>query len=145
MKKITLNAYLLFDNNCREAMAFYKGIFGGEVTARTFGEVDNSCPEAMRDSIMHSSLMGGDVEFFACDNPNPQAAETGNGKISLALGGHDEERLRQIYEALSTGGKIIFALEKQGWGDIFGVLSDQFGINWMVNIRSNPPHEKPGL
>lgn len=118
MEKITLNAYLLFDNNCREAM---------------------------RDSIMHSSLMGGDVAFFACDNPNPQAGGMDNGRISLAIGGHEEERLRQVFEALSTGGKIIFPLEKQGWGDIFGVVSDQFGINWMVNISSKAPNEKPGL
>jgi|SRR5690554_6722402 len=144
METITLNAYLLFDSNCREAMAFYRGIFGGEVTARTFGEVDNSCPEAMRDSIMHSSLMGGDVAFFACDNPNPTAGGMGNGRISLAIGGDEEERLRRIFEALSTGGKIIFPLEKQGWGDIFGVVSDQFGINWMVNIRSKPRNENPG-
>src|SRR5690554_3754901 len=134
MEKITLNPYLMFNGNCGEAMAFYQGIFGGTVKSMTFGEVDNSCPLAMKDSIMHSSLMGGEVEFLGSDNPKPQPVSPGN--VSLAINGVNGERLTQIFNDLGQGGTIVIPLEKQIWGDLFGVVSDQFGIDWMVNIGS---------
>ncbi|HLW20835.1 MAG TPA: VOC family protein [Cyclobacteriaceae bacterium] len=132
MNKIALNAYLLFDGNCREAMAFYQGLFGGKLEMMTFGEVDNSCPLAMKDNIMHSSLMGGEVEFLGSDNPEPRPK--GSGNISLAISGNDEARLSQLFNNLAEGGKVVIPLEKQVWGDLFGVVSDPFGIDWMVNI-----------
>lgn len=122
----------MFEGNCREAMTFYQSLFGGTVKSMTFGEVDNSCPQALKDSIMHASLMGGEVELLGCDNPEPKPTKSGN--ISLALNGNDEERLTQVFNQLSEGGKIVVPLEKQMWGDLFGVVSDAFGIDWMVNI-----------
>jgi len=132
MEKITLNAYLLFEGNCREAMGFYQRIFGGELQIMTFGQVDDSCPAAKRDSVMHASLMGGEVDLMASDNPGDTAS--GKGKISLALSGYDEERLRKIFADLSEGGNTFMQLEKQVWGDLYGAFTDKFGIEWMVNI-----------
>src|SRR5690554_3744833 len=105
MGQLTLNAYLMFEGNCREAMAFYQNLFGGTIKSMTFGEVDNSCPEAMRDSIMHSSLTGGEVDLLGSDNPEPKP--TGSGNISLALSGSDKERLTRIFNELAEGGKIV--------------------------------------
>jgi len=132
MEKITLNAYLIFEGNCREAMEFYQSIFSGELQIMTFGQVDDSCPAAKKDSIMHASLMGGEVDLMACDNPVDEPL--GKGKISLALSGYDEERLRKIFSDLSVGGNIFMHLEKQVWGDLYGAFTDKFGIDWMVNI-----------
>ena|SRR5690554_805377 len=132
MGQLTLNAYLMFEGNCGEAMAFYQNLFGGTVKSMTFGEVDNSCPKALRDSIMHASLTGGEVVLLGSDNPEPKPTNSGN--ISLALAGSDEARLTQIFNRLAEGGKIVIPLDKQVWGDLFGVVSDQFGIDWMVNI-----------
>src|SRR5690606_30810772 len=134
MTKINLNAYLMFDGNCREAMAFYQSLFGGTLKSMTFGQVDDSCPKAMRDSIMHSSLVTDEFVLLGSDNPEPKP--TGSGNISLALNGSDEQRLTQVFNQLSEGGKIVIPLEKQMWGDVFGVVSDRFGIDWMVNIGS---------
>ena len=67
---------------------------------------------------MHSSLMGGEIEFLAGDNAGPQTL--GTGKISLAISGYDENRIRQIFANLSEGGNIVIPLEKQVWGDLFG-------------------------
>lgn len=134
MNKINLNAYLMFDGNCREAMEFYQNLFGGTVKSMTFGDVDDSCPKAMRDSIMHSSLTGGEVVLLGSDNPEPKP--TGSGNISLSLSGSDEQHLTQLFNQLSEGGKVIIPLETQVWGDLFGVVSDRFGIDWMVNIGS---------
>lgn len=135
MENITCNAYLFFDGNCREAMKFYQGVFGGELQMQTFGEVDKSCPDALKDSIMHARLTGGDIVLMASDNPD-RSRELGTGKIHLALGGSDEEKLRRVFDTLGVGGKVGVPLEKQVWGDIYGDLRDKHGINWMINISA---------
>lgn len=135
MGNITCNAYLFFDGNCREAMKFYQTVFGGELNMQTYGEVDKSCPAAMKDNIMHARLSGGDILLMASDDPGTQN-ELGTGKIHLALGGNNEEKLRGIFQALSAGGEIGVPLQKQIWGDIYGDLHDQYGIKWMVNITA---------
>lgn len=132
MGNLSLNPYLFFDGNCREAMKFYQGIFGGALQMQTFGEVDNSCPVAMKDRIMHASLMGGEVNFMGSDGPGN--LPLGAGKVSLALSGSEEQKLRKIFEDLGKGGKINMPLEKQVWGDIYGDLTDKFHVTWMVNI-----------
>ncbi|GAA4319956.1 VOC family protein [Compostibacter hankyongensis] len=132
MKKIALNPYLFFDGNCREAMEFYRQVFGGDLYMQTFGEVNDSCPEAMKDSIMHARLASDEVLLMASDSPEEGAL--GTGRISLALGGTDEKGLRRIFDALSEGGKEGHPLEKQVWGDIYGDVKDKYGIMWMVNI-----------
>lgn len=134
MNKINLNPYLMFDGNCREAMGFYQSVFGGSLKSMTFGEVDDSCPKAVRDNIMHSSLITEELVLLGSDNPDPHPV--GSGNISLALNGTDEQRLTELFNQLSEGGKIVIPLEKQMWGDLFGVVSDRFGIDWMVNIGS---------
>ncbi|WPP53031.1 VOC family protein [Catalinimonas niigatensis] len=132
MKKVNLNPYLFFDANCREAMQFYQNIFGGELTVQTFGELDKSTPEDLKDRVMHANLMGGEVEFFASDAMD--SSPLGSGKISMTLHGSDEEKLRKMFEQLSEGGKVNQALERQVWGDIYGDLIDKYDVNWMVNI-----------
>lgn len=133
MGNVTCNAYLFFDGNCREAMDFYQSVFGGELNIQTYGDVDKSCPEAMKDNIMHARLSDGDILLMASDDPGSKRT-LGTGKIHLALGGNDEEKLRGIFDALSAGGKIGVKLEKQMWGDIYGNLQDKYGVHWMVNI-----------
>lgn len=135
MENITCNAYLFFDGNCREAMSFYKNVFGGDLHIQTYGEMDKSCPEATKENIMHARLSGGDILLMASDDPGSDR-ELGTGKIHLALGGSDEAKLRKIFNALSAGGKVGVQLAKQMWGDIYGDLTDQYGIQWMVNISA---------
>lgn len=135
MKKVYLSPYLFFDGNCREAMTFYQSIFGGKLEIMTFGDVDNSCPDAMKDKIMHANLMGGEVEFFGSDG---MGDPLGTGKICMTLHGNDEEKLSNIFNKLSQGGKIRQKLERQVWGDIYGDLIDKYNVNWMVNIGDKP-------
>lgn len=118
MKKIFLNAYLMFDGNCREAMAFYQSLFGGTLKTMTFGEMDNSCPEAMRDSIMHASIMGGEVELLGCDNPDPKPH--GSANVSLALSGANEEHLTQLFHELGKDGKVVVPWKNKS-GEMFSV------------------------
>jgi len=133
METIICNAYLFFKNECREAMKFYQSVFGGELTMQTYGEVDKSCPDALKDGIMHARLSGGDILLMASDDPGSDRG-MGTGKIHLALGGSDEKKLRRIFDALSVDGKVGVPLEQQMWGDIYGDLRDIYDIQWMINI-----------
>lgn len=137
MTQVTCNPYLFFDGNCRDAMAFYRSVFGGELRMTTFGEANHDCPTALKDAIMHAFLTGGDIILMASDTPSDEAL--GSGQIFLALGGTDETKLRQIFSELANGGHINHELKRESWGGIYGDLQDKFGIRWMVNISPEEP------
>lgn len=131
MQDITLNPYIFFQGNCREAMEFYQGIFNGELYFQTHGEVDKNAPPEMKDKIMHASLTGGLVTLMGSDTKQASAKAA---KISLSLNGGDEERLTNIFNRLSVDGDVQYPLKKEFWGDTFGGFVDKFGVEWMVNI-----------
>jgi PhnB protein len=128
-----LNPYIGFDGNAREAMEFYKGVFGGELTVNTFGEFGSQgSPDA--DKIMHSQLeTDRGFTLMASDTPSEMGRTPGDN-ITISLSGEDGGELRGYWEKLSDGGNVTMPLEKQMWGDEFGMCIDRFGIPWMVNI-----------
>lgn len=128
-----LNPYISFRNNARQAMEFYKDVFGGTLTLNTFGEYgDPNAPGA--DGIMHGQL-NTDSGFTLMGADTPPGMETNPGdNITISLSGDDEQELRGYWDKLSQGGTVTVPLEKQMWGDLFGQCTDQFGIPWMVNI-----------
>lgn len=135
MSNNILEPYLFFGGDCKQAMQFYKEIFGGELYMQTYEEGPGTDNEAMKDKIIHANLKGGDVEVLASDTPNPD--DLGAGKISLCLVDTDEQKLREYFDKLSDGANVTYPLTKEFWGDIYGTLTDKFGINWMINISAN--------
>ena len=135
MSTITLDPYIFFKGNCREAMEFYKGIFGGELSVMTYDQVPGNTQEDMKDKLMHA-LLDGDIRIMGSDT---EKASEQSAKISLSLGGEDEDKLGKIFDALSEGGEVRSALKKEFWGDTFGSLTDKFGVEWMVNIAAAKP------
>lgn len=133
MSKINLDVYLFFRGNCREAMEFYKGIFGGELTVQTYGDVNAANEDNKPEHLMHASLEGGDIKLMASDTA--QASEKA-AKVSISLGGIDEEKLRKVFDQLSEDVEVKYPLKKEFWGDIFGSITDKYGIEWMVNIQA---------
>jgi len=127
-----LNPYLNFGDNAREAMEFYQTVFGGELSLTTFGEF-GAAEAPYADKIMHGrldtelgfTLMGADA--------TPDMAHEPGGSITVSLSGQDDQ-LRDYWEKLSAHGTVVTPLEKQMWGDEFGMCTDQFGVPWMVNI-----------
>jgi PhnB protein len=128
-----LNPYISFRNNARQAMEFYKDVFGGNLTLNTFGEYgDPNAPGA--DGIMHGQLnTDNGFTLMAADTP-PGMEHNPGDNITISLSGDDEQELRGYWDKLSQGGTVAVPLEKQMWGDLFGQCTDQFGIPWMVNI-----------
>jgi PhnB protein len=133
MGKVTLDPYLFFTGNCREAMEFYKKVFGGTLEVQTYDEVPGDMPEGMSGKVMHASLRGGAVTLLGSDTTKASARAA---KISLCLGGSDEPALSKIFESLSEGAEVNQPLKKEFWGDTFGSLTDRFGVDWMVNIAA---------
>ena len=129
-----LNPYLAFDGNAREAMETYQGIFGGELTVNTFGDLGAAQDEAMKDKVMHSMLeTPRGFTLMASDMPPGMQAQAGTN-ISISLSGDDEGDLRDYWEKLSDGGQVTMPFEEQMWGDVFGMCVDRFGVPWMVDI-----------
>jgi PhnB protein len=130
----TLNPYLAFGTNAREAMEFYRDVFGGDLRMNTFGEYGQAdSPEA--DKIMHAQLeTDNGFTLMASDTPAGMPPRNQGDNISISLSGDDADALRGYWEKLSGGGTVTMPLEKQMWGDEFGMCVDRFGIPWMVNI-----------
>jgi PhnB protein len=126
--------YLFFDGDCREAMIFYKEVFGGELHFMTVGDtpVAGQMPASAKDKIMHASLVGDSLALMASDNLEETAVTRGNGMV-LMLECRSEEEIRAIFARLSEGATAISPLADQFWGSIYGDLADRFGTKWMLN------------
>jgi PhnB protein len=134
-----LNPYLGFKDNAREAMEFYKTVFGGKLDISTFKDFHASKDPAEDDLVMHSALEADNgISFFASDTPSRMEYKPGTN-ISMSLSGEDEAELRGYFDKLSEGGNITMPLEKALWGDTFGMLVDKFGIGWLVNVTAPKP------
>lgn len=128
-----LNPYVSFDGNAREAMEFYRGVFGGTLATTTFAEFGMT-EGGQGDKIMHA-LLETDAGFalMGADLPPGMPHQPGN-TMSISLSGDDAEQLRGYWGGLADGGTVTMPLEKQMWGDEFGMCTDRFGVGWMVNI-----------
>jgi PhnB protein len=129
-----LNPYLNFRGNAREAMEFYQSVFGGELNTSTFGEYGMSEDPAEQNKIMHAQLESpSGFVLMGADTPAGMPySETSN--ISVSLSGDGESELKGYWEKLSDDATIIEELAMAPWGDSFGMLTDRYGVNWLVNI-----------
>lgn len=129
-----LNPYISFKDNTREAMDFYREIFGGKLVFNTFKESGMSDDPIEGNKIMHAMLEADNgITFMASDTPAGTEHRPGHN-ISLSLSGDNDEELAGYFTKLAEGGTITLPLETAPWGDKFGMVNDKFGIGWMVNI-----------
>ena len=134
----TLNPYLNFNGNTEEAFNFYKSVFGGEfITLQRFRDTPEAdkIPANEQDKIMHVALpIGPGNILMATDalESMGQKLVAGNN-ITLSINADSEAEADKLFNALAVGGQVSMPLEKAFWGAYFGMLTDQFGIQWMVN------------
>lgn len=129
-----LNPYISFNGNAKEALEFYKNVLGGTLNVTTFkdGGVPHDSKNA--EKIMHGMLIAENgMTIMASDTP-PEMPYNPGTNISISLSGDNEEELRGYWNALLVDAQLGVPLEKAPWGDTFGMLTDKFGIVWMVNI-----------
>jgi PhnB protein len=131
---VRLNPYLNFSNSAEEALKLYQSVFGGELTLSRFGENGMAEDPADANKIMHGQLEAPNgMTLMASDTPPGMPVSEGSS-ISVSLSGDDEAILRGYWNGLVAGGQVTVPLEKAPWGDTFGMLTDKFGIAWLVNI-----------
>jgi PhnB protein len=131
----TINAYLTFDGNCREAMTFYRDCLGGELSLMTVGEsqVAAQMPKEDQSRIMHAALTNARLTLMASDTMGNFTLARGND-VSLMLYCESEEEIRASFSKLSVGGKVNSELKEEFWGSIYGDIVDKFGMRWMFNF-----------
>ncbi|MGZ5280694.1 MAG: VOC family protein [Bacteroidia bacterium] len=135
----SLNPYLTFNGNCLEAMEYYKDCLGGELSVSTFGEMpSDQVREEDKNLVMHAKLSSDGIVLMASDT-NSQAGEVNFGSnITLNLNADSLENAEKYFNHLADGGKITMPFEESFWGAKFGMLTDKYGVHWMVNC----PHGK---
>lgn len=135
-----MQAYLTFDGNAAEALAFYAQALGGKVAyTMTFGEspMGADMPAEARKKIMHARLEARGHRLMASDAP-PGYPFAGYKGFSISVQAKDPTEGEQLFNALGVGGKVTMPFAATFWSPGFGMLEDKFGIAWMVNVEEMP-------
>lgn len=137
-----INTYLMFDGNCLEAMTFYQKCFDAELFKMTYGEIPDEIPKEMqaaKDRIMHASLTKGKLLLMASDTPPGQPSKKGDN-FSISITCESVEEIDRLFAAIGEKGTVKMPLQETFWAARFGMLTDQFGINWMFDLEK--PEQK---
>ena len=128
-----LNPYLSFRDTAREAMEFYRSVLGGELEISTFRDFGMPVAPGEEDLVLHSMLeTAGGLVLMGADTPSSMEHSPGGG-ISVSLSGDDTAELTGYWNGLAEGATVTAPFEVAPWGDLFGMLVDRYGIEWMVN------------
>ena len=129
-----INTYLTFDGNCREAMTFYAKCLGVEPQIMTFADMPGESPKELKDKVMHAKVGSGSNVVMASDADARDNVKPGNN-FSICINCESIEEIERLYNVFSEKGTKTMPLQDTFWGAHFGMLTDQFGINWMFNFE----------
>ncbi|UNK70265.1 VOC family protein [Microbacterium sp. H1-D42] len=130
-----LNPYLSFRDNAREALEFYQRVLGGTLDISTFGSMPGmGYDPSEAEHVMHGQLITDDgMVLMASDTPSSMEYQAPQG-VSVSLSGSEADRLRAAWDGLSDGASITVPLAAAPWGGDFGMLTDRYGVAWMVSV-----------
>jgi PhnB protein len=132
MNQLTL--YLMFNGNCKEALAFYENCLGGKTSLlQTFEDSPLDVSAEFKQKVFNAEFRAENITLMASDSLPPYKIVTGNN-FALFMNFPEKETLEKVFAKLSKGGKIIMPFENN-----FGMLVDKFGIQWMLNFREVKP------
>ena len=131
----TVEPYIAFQGgSCKEAIAFYQSALGAKLLfSQTFGE-SPMADSGNADNIMHCTLQIGNSKIMMCDDPSPDGSAPG-AMISLAIGLSDAAKANELFDNLAASGTVIMPIQQTFWAAAFGMVTDKFGIKWMVNCE----------
>jgi PhnB protein len=135
-----LNAHLSFSGDCEAAFKFYEKNLGAKITFLMPYEgspAANDVPVEWRGKVLHATLKIGDEVLTGCDVPGNQYKKPQG--ISIIVSGKDSEEAERVFQALSENGIVQTPLQETFWAIRFGMVTDRFGIPWMINCEK--PHE----
>lgn len=139
-----LQTYLNFDGNCEEAFNFYKSVLGGEFSyVSKFSEMpaEYAVPAEDKDKIMHISLQISEgYALMGSDRPAKFGDGVRGNLFSISYSADSKESADKVFSGLAEGGEVVMPMEDTFWGSYFGMLTDKYGISWMVSFNSEPQH-----
>ena len=138
MSALQLHPYLAFNGSCREAMTFYQQCLGGELLVQPFAgtpAAEGMSAAVAESTVLHASLKTDGLLLMASD-AGMQCITKGT-MVSLSLTCSSLDEITRLVEQLAAGGTVTMPLEKVFWGGTFGMLTDQFGIDWMLSYEEN--------
>jgi PhnB protein len=137
-----INTYINFDGNCGQAFDFYKSVFGGAFQAKTrFSEMPGTeaMPPQDREKIMHVALpIGKHSVLMGSDWPSHLGPMVRGNAASISVHPESKAEADKLFNGLSAGGAVTMPMSDAPWGAYFGMFTDKFGIQWMVNFDSRP-------
>jgi PhnB protein len=140
MPKTLIVPHLHIDSKTKEAMTFYQSIFGGELFFQTVEEspMKDQMPKENWKKIMHSSLtVDGEIVLMAVDMMDPKTFTKGD-IVTLSVNCKSEDEIKMHFKKLSEGGKVTMPLDEMFWGATFGMVTDKYGFDWMLNFQKKP-------
>jgi PhnB protein len=137
MKEI--NPYLNFDGNCRQAMAFYRECLDADLQLSPFPDAQGQPVPGPDAKVMHSQLSRNGLAILMASDCQPGDTPRVGNNISIAIQCESLEEIERLFAALGQNGKVILPLGDMFWGARFGMLTDQFGIQWLLNCALNQP------
>ena len=130
-----IQAYLSFKGNCQKALDYYQSIFGGKIVNRQdYSDEKIDIPEHYRNKLQHAELKGDGFHIMAYD-ASPDTPITDGTNIQMSIDLENEEKAKNVFHDLANQGKIQTEFQKTNWGAHYGRVTDQFGINWMINAK----------
>jgi PhnB protein len=135
----SINPYINFKGNCEEAFEFYRSVFGGEfmgerMTYGGVGDIGQPVPDAAKDKIMHMALPIGDSVLMGSDAVEGFGPPVVFGtNFSVAIAPDSKEDADRFFKDLSAGGQPSMPMADAFWGGYFGMLTDKFGVQWLIN------------
>ncbi len=134
------STYLHFNGNCKEAMAFYADVLGGEITMLMQfkdapEEVCKSIPKEAMELTMHCTLEARGFSVLGSDFLNEKEAFTKGNNFAVSINAEDEAEAVAVFNGFAQGGTILMPFEEVFWGGKFGMLQDKFGVQWMISLE----------
>ncbi|WGH76068.1 VOC family protein [Tenacibaculum tangerinum] len=134
------STYLHFNGDCKEAMAFYADVLGGEMTMLMQfkdapEEVYKNIPDEAMELTMHCTVEAGSFSIMGSDFLDENETLTKGNNFAVSINTEDEAAAVAIFNGLSNEGSVMMPLEEAFWGGKFGMLRDKYGVNWMISIE----------
>lgn len=128
------NTYLNFNGNCRQAMEFYAKCLGADLQVMPFSQGPMEVTPETKDKVLHARLSKGTQVIMASDCP-PGIPLTMGNNFSISINCESREEVDKLFASLGEKGKVGMPAQDTFWGAYFGMITDQFGINWMFNFE----------
>ncbi|MFF7281110.1 VOC family protein [Streptomyces griseorubiginosus] len=132
---VTTTTHLNFRGDAREALDFYRSVFGGRTAAVTYKDAGAVRNESEADWLMWGEVTGDDgFHVMAYDVPSQLPWDQGRNGFFVSVRGEDTEEISDLWARLAEGSTVVRPLEAAPWAPLYGMLTDRFGVTWVLDV-----------